>query len=200
MKINAAKHKSTFSQQAHLNSNAPPPAGNWQAVVRAIGERRAVGSGHVTTLHIALGQPLKVDEEHAQRADAIAGKARIRVDLWHPTGPDDAAAEQRWGWLALACGAEDLDMSTDDGIAAALVGNPFLAEFVHVQRKGSTYLDTRLVRVAPCSPDVASKVRALCASHLGGDKVLRAKARTEKQEHASTGEDPFGDFSLGGME
>lgn len=197
MKISAAKHKSTFNQQALLNSTAPPPAGNWQAVVRAIGERRAVGSGHVTTLHIALGQPLKVDDEHAARADAIAGKARIRVDLWHPTGPEDAVAEQRWGWLVHAVGAEELDLDSDDSIASALVGKPLLVEFVHVQRKGTTYLDTRLVRVAPCSPDVAAKVRALCASQLGGDRIQRAKARTEKQDAHTDGDDPF---SFGGAE
>lgn len=198
MKISANKHKDTFAQQAHLTSNAPPPAGKWQAVIRAVGERRQAGSGTVTALHIVLGNPLSVAEEHAKRAEAIAGKARIRVDLWHPNGPDDTASEQRWAWLAMALGLDGLDLDAgDDALAEALVGKPFLAEFIHRPRK--QYTDTVLVQVHPASLEVAQKVRALCADQLRGDNVLRQRPKAQQQAH-DDGEDPFGPFSTGGME
>ncbi len=198
MKISAGKHKDTFNQQAHLNSSAPPPAGKWQAVIRAVGERRKAGSGTVTALHIALASPLSVAEEHAQRAEAIAGKARIRVDLWHPSGPEDATNEQRWAWLAMALGVDELDLDAgDEALASALVGKPFLAEFEHRQRKGSAYTDTVLVQVGACTPDVAKKVKTLCADQLRGDKVIRQRPKAQQQED---GDDPFGGFSMGGVE
>ena len=200
MKINASKHKDTFAQQAHLNSSTPPPAGKWQAVIRAVGERRQAGSGTVTALHLALGNPLSVEDQHAKRAEALAGKARVRVDLWHPSGPDDATNEQRWAWLAMAVGVEELDLDAgDEALAAALTGKPFLAEFIHRQRKGSTYTDTVLVQVGACAQDVAARVKALCADQLRGDKILRQRPKAQQVAHED-GEDPFGPFSTGGVE
>lgn len=199
MKINAQKHAATFEAQKHLNNPDLPPAGSWQAVIRAIGERKSIGNkgSTLTTLYLCLGNPLKIaDEAEAERANAIAGKARVKVDMWHPSDTGDQQAEQRWSWLLQAVRFDgDVDLEDDASIADALVGRPLLVDILH--RKRGDYTHTLLKQVGPCTADVSAKVLAMCGGQVakGADRILR------REEKASSGGRPAGDddFSFGGQ-
>ena len=192
--INLEKSKAAMDKQKELNSREKPPAGKWSMVATTL-EVRAVGKSTIHGLGIQLLLPVSgIRKEDLRRAEAIAGRARIYVDVWVPSEDDgdDSPTALRYGNLLVAVGAKKVpDLKNAADVAGVLTGVPFLGTFEHVA--SGKYTNTRFLEVLPLE---AKSHAALMDKTFSGklaektaDRVITRQARAA----GASGEDPHGE-------
>lgn len=151
MAFNASQYRYTADQQKQIGeSGGIPPAGTYLVYTTKV-QRRFVGRKKTPQFRL-FATILKVGQVQDRDQETVAEsfvRQELHLDYWFDLSKRGNA--QRFGWLLVACGADEVDDTDDESLRDALVDKVLrletdVEEGSYVNSKGET-VNTRRLRI-----------------------------------------------------